>query len=681
MCELYKVDPCILKELDNKLKRTYNIFSNNEANNKNYNNLILKTTNWNKEEREKFYLFQKEVSPLTTDGKKNNKYYRTIFEYQCIVDSLSFNKIIDRLNYCSKNSADKEFKMLKANIDKVFFIISLLIQNSIDHTKENKFNKNNQIVLAKKFLEYFIQRESSDLIAYMIHIGLIDGDLDTNNSGTYTGKCRKFWLTYEPSKEFVVYPITNRDMINKRFSEEKEMVFEEKKKKSSFERNIKEKSRGVIENKEAFDYFTQNISMDIDGAFDYLSNNLNINPINFSNFVIKIRKESPFKLTKIGRDSFGNRLYHPLCNFPKQLRQFIKINDNPNTDTLDICNSQPYFFTQLFNLSFLKYIKTHTNIITNDEYKIIYEYATDKAYKPVIKTLSKIVSNGIYYDYISSELNISRGEAKTQNMYLFFSEGFNKISSTLKHEFKLLIEVKNKISFLNKKRFAEILQKIESHIIIDKIFFPLKDMGINTIPIHDAFIAKKSDMKDIEIFINNLSVQMKIDKIPFTKMNNKENPLKKDKIVSLFRDKFKVHRERFEREEYNRNITNNFMFEKMNYMLLLMGEKRAKFGFHRKDEKQEVLLNKVINYKFSEEQEIAFGKFEKSLLHVENVAMKNYDFFLKNGKTFKNYSQHNGIRYVREEKITPLEFLNDTFGTEFKNRVNFNKYNYNKNIE
>lgn len=182
-------------------------------------------------------------------------------------------------------------------------------------------------------------------------------------------------------------------------------------------------------------------------------------------------------------DQYG-RLHTNLTVLKKSIRtECIKI-DGEDVIELDIANSQPLFLSVLLKEKGFDLTNVHA-----------YEY-----YKDTVK-------NGIIYDIIAEEMDISRSECKTKMFCLLFGE--NKWNSPIDRAFKKhfpevynwIVEEKTKAN--NYKIIAHELQRKESKLIFDTIIYRLKKEipSIRLFTVHDSIIyPKKWKNKVEEIF-------------------------------------------------------------------------------------------------------------------------------------------------------------------------------------
>lgn len=186
------------------------------------------------------------------------------------------------------------------------------------------------------------------------------------------------------------------------------------------------------------------------------------------------------------RNATNNRLDHNLTSLGKSLLNVIKV-DNDLVE-IDLKNSQ---FAILSHL-----IKTDSSFKATDDFEIFREQT----------------ANGTLYEFIQQKFGFDeRDIAKTCMMELTFSSHRNRTS--LKKKLRQLFP--SVVSYVdNFKRdavtqfgkdqhnqFAIRLQKEESSIFIDNLYYELKKQGAWVITKHDSFLVKSADAFGVRDFI------------------------------------------------------------------------------------------------------------------------------------------------------------------------------------
>ncbi len=111
----------------------------------------------------------------------------------------------------------------------------------------------------------------------------------------------------------------------------------------------------------------------------------------------------------------------------------------------------------------------------------------------------RLSTSGELYDYLKEKFSLSsRKEAKTNCFELLFSGRKNpsKEKKDLKTEFPNVVAwIDNYKKEYGDKKFAIMLQQVESNMFIDKLYCILRDKIEFCLTKHDAFIVKREDYK------------------------------------------------------------------------------------------------------------------------------------------------------------------------------------------
>jgi hypothetical protein len=261
------------------------------------------------------------------------------------------------------------------------------------------------------------------------------------------------------------------------------------------------------------------------------------------------------RLRYFSRNKTNNRLYTPVTNLKKELREFII----GNLVNIDLKNSQPFFLGQLLMKLVRLMANLRLDINKNDLEDInnntilccsFLNFDLSKTFGiKVIKSISKIhqkqkkanlvnlkefadcVNAGNLYEYVGKYFNgkYKRDEIKDMMFKVLFSRNFDYKNYTkfipYEKEKKVFAEVfpivAEMVKILKEEKFNSgkhkilpvLLQKIESYIFIDCISKDLVNAGIVPITIHDSIIVERQHKnKAIEI-IHNVFAQ-KFNVIP-----------------------------------------------------------------------------------------------------------------------------------------------------------------------
>ena len=165
------------------------------------------------------------------------------------------------------------------------------------------------------------------------------------------------------------------------------------------------------------------------------------------------------------RNQTNNRLDYNFTNMKSDIFSFILF-DGEELEELDIANSQ-------FS------ILSHIN-------------------KNIDEDFIELAQSGKLYRFISDAFNITEKEAKNKMFRVAFDKVKKEqddIRSIFPKTMDFIDSYKNKYGY---KSFSNLLQKVESNIMIDGLFKTLIDEGYEVFPIHDAFRVKKSESDKIK---------------------------------------------------------------------------------------------------------------------------------------------------------------------------------------
>jgi hypothetical protein len=198
-------------------------------------------------------------------------------------------------------------------------------------------------------------------------------------------------------------------------------------------------------------------------------------------------------------DSTSCRYHSNITILPKELRQFLRI-DNVPLVNIDIRNSQPFLGSLLLAdpRKFAKF--TH-----NKDFSKMLEnlYINDSE---DVKMYCSLTKEGKLYEYLKDEFakrgqNLTRDDVKKRLLKIMFADNFHTISE--RPIFRELFPEVNRIfeiirgnekgdKFHSFKRFAILLQRAESHIMLEKILkrINIEHPEIVTLTIHDSMITK-----------------------------------------------------------------------------------------------------------------------------------------------------------------------------------------------
>lgn len=201
-------------------------------------------------------------------------------------------------------------------------------------------------------------------------------------------------------------------------------------------------------------------------------------------------------------DSTSGRFHSNVTNMAKGLRPFLRINNEPLVN-LDIKNSQPFLSTILLtNPSKVSYL-------ANNAAFVLLLQSLKVPNSEDVKNYIAMVVTGQIYEYLMTEflkegLELTRDETKVQMLRVLFARNRSPKDATNKqarqifrNRFPTVHKIFTKIrgsekgdSFQNFKRFAVLLQRIESHLMLSVILKRIhKELpGTITLTIHDSIL-------------------------------------------------------------------------------------------------------------------------------------------------------------------------------------------------
>ena len=327
--------------------------------------------------------------------------------------------------------------------------------------------------------------------------GLIDLGI-VNRSGSYTPgiRCYEYSFSEKYSSKYESSPLTNPKLIRRIQKVQKEFR--------------KKATSTVRKNSEQIQYL-QNLTIDPECySFNEENHSGDVNTYNY-NLGSATRIDNGEIYYSI--DSTSERFHSNVTNLSKDLRPFLRVNDEPLIN-LDIRNSQPYLST----------------IVLTNPGKVA-EFAKNHKLKKLLRTLNvpqnrdvkeyvDLVVSGKLYEFFmdkfrESGFDLDRDQTKKQICIMLFSGNWmpkNRIKRCCKEIFidcfptvhKIFEHLrgweKGKDRFVNYKRFSILLQKIESHLILNLILKRVRreHPGVVVLTIHDCLMVGKKSNSEIE---------------------------------------------------------------------------------------------------------------------------------------------------------------------------------------
>jgi hypothetical protein len=142
--------------------------------------------------------------------------------------------------------------------------------------------------------------------------------------------------------------------------------------------------------------------------------------------------------------------------------------------------------------------------LANSQFAVLSYILPDNITGNDVDLFKELSATGTLYEHIQTVLNLNtRKEAKIITFELLFGSVSNtsKGLKQLKQEFPTVIKWINDYKRSNDEHFAVMLQKTESNIFIDDIYYELKKQDMFCLTKHDSVMVKKEDEQYIREFI------------------------------------------------------------------------------------------------------------------------------------------------------------------------------------
>lgn len=227
------------------------------------------------------------------------------------------------------------------------------------------------------------------------------------------------------------------------------------------------------------------------------------------------------------QDDFSGRLHSNITSLRKEYRDYLTI-DGEKLIEIDIRNSQSVFLAKRIK-------KELGSNISYNQYEFIKE-----------------AEKGTLYDFIA-DLIISkekdlrdhdevREEVKLNLQKLYFSDDYKHISKfhkLFKDMFPDVLTFINTIkskSSTGGKEFACLLQSLEKRTILNIILPKAYELGIDALTIHDSFLVKVSQAKELELIIKEEELPIKIKQHNMSSIDEILKRIELDKIQTQTED-------------------------------------------------------------------------------------------------------------------------------------------------
>lgn len=589
-------------------------------------------------------------TPKNIDGSLNNKFYRKAFHFDVVVPKHAYDKILKF--YQESEGINKIF--IEKNIDHLCLLLDKLDYYSIRY-KSLWHSRKDMTPMACTFLISLVGPSYKRMTHFLKMLDIIDiddtyipGIFDKKGKGNKKGICKHYAYQDKEQNEYTIHRITNRSIIARQHGIKNDGV----------EIDGRKVNGNTVRDEDLNNWFGEHFSLpqqsdksaDFDG-FAYYHNKVEPDGRKFRNFTI-------------GRDKFGNRLYHPFLNMNKKLRHYVEIDGKANATTVDINNSHPYFFSLLFDNKFLKSV---SDLFTDEEYKFISSISDDPQYRSSIDIFSNIAASGNYYSYMQERID-SKKDVKVINMYFFYGR-INKLNDLYKlfnKNFNFINIVKLKLIKLGGfKRLCQILQQVEARVMIDNVFYNLKSKNISIIPLHDAFMCMDKDSDLIKKEIHTVLSELGATRLPeFDKKNDRQI------FDQTMKELYIKHCNEF--------INLNILYEDLNEIIKAVGINNRVFKDGQTEKNIEYIDSRFM--KICSEMEVPDIVVEKYYELRNNMESNNFNTF-DFSEHFTRYNEselmkrkYYGNNIVGYIKCNPIEFINHETGSKYKTRLIENKY-------
>ena len=610
---------------------------------------------WKEEMKE----FVNNNSPVTSENKINNDFYRHKFKYDVVVPKSIFDTIIDYYLYSVEENVIEDVKFVEKYMDHMMMFCQALFYYK-DKYISNIKSKRDKTPMYVGLLYSFLGREYRKILYFLQKIGVIHIDdmyvpayRDYNSASEQKGICKHYGFADKTSDFCIVYQISSRVIINKAYNNDTRI---------SDEIEYSNKPSNIQRSKELNAYFSDNFRMS-----DSFKDNRHLDYNGFTYYYSRICEQGPrFRNFVIGRDTFGSRFYHPFLNIKSKMRDFIEIDGSIDNTTIDISNSHPYIFSMLFDNNFVEY---NRELMTREEVELFKSIAFDPMFSEKVELFKKIVSSGKYYSFLEENIkNQSAKELKKLNMTYFYGpvNKRNVIYRFFDENFDFINMVKHKMIMMGGyKRLCQLLQRIESKIMIDELFMKLKDEGYKLIPLHDAFMCPKKDESSIRQHILNAFRDIGVKYLP-----NLDKSSDHTDINKIF-DKIKF-------QNGSLFINKSLLFEELNFIIKSVGINNRVFKEDMKEKNKMYIDQKFEDMRHLIDDDVANKYYELRM----DLDIEKYDKF-DYTELFEKYKETNITKkkwFSRDVavhvKVNPIEFINYIHGTNYKTRVRERDYIY-----
>ena len=594
--------------------------------------------------------FLKKNKPRTERGTINNDFYKFKFRYDVVVPKPIYEAIM--CHYITVQGT-KEGEFISKYMDHIMMFCQAIHYYNGKYVSYVKAKKE-KTPLYIKLIYSLVGRYYKRLCELLIRINVLDIDmtylpayLDKKKDATKRGMCRHYGFRVALDDKFVIYQITNRTIITRAYDSGDGVDYENG-------------SKNIISDLAMNDYFSEHFELSKKASkvrhLDYEG---------YGTYFENISEDgSKFKNLNIGRDRFGNRLYHPFCYMKKALREYVKINGKLANKHLDINNSHPYFFSMLFDNKFLEHV---SDILTEQEIILFQSVANNPLFQSKVKLFKQLTSSGCYYVFLRENIKTD-WDIKKLNMCYFYGK-VNKRSQIYKFfdkNFNFINIVKHSITRMGDyKRLCQILQRVEARVMVDGIFLKLMKSGLNVIPLHDCISCTSDDYETVVKVVKEEFESIGVEYLPAFDKN-----LSSEAISGEF-DKVK---KRFGSLFLNKGI----LLEQLNALIKMVGINNRVFKEGMKTHNMDYIDRKFEDMKHLIDDGTA-DKYYELRIKLDSEQYDDFDYeeifeqYKKNEMMKKKWYSREIVGYV---KINPIEFYNMIKGTNYKTRVKESNYVY-----
>jgi len=210
------------------------------------------------------------------------------------------------------------------------------------------------------------------------------------------------------------------------------------------------------------------------------------------------------------RDETSGRYHSNVTNSNRLLRPYLRVNGEPLCN-LDVKNCQPYL-----SIILLTNPGKVSWLTKNPSFAMLLQTLEVSNNVDIMKYVNLVIS-GKLYEYLMAEfkkegIELTRDKTKKQMLRILFARNNppkNELNRKCRNVFKKCFPTVHKIfskargsdkgdKFTSYKRFAILLQSIESHLILDKILKRIyKELpGVIAITVHDSIM---TGLKEYEV--------------------------------------------------------------------------------------------------------------------------------------------------------------------------------------